>query len=122
MDKNKYLDAFAEIAKQCAQELIKLLVDNKVTELTFSEEDEKTDYLPSIVFFDDDEGDGTVCELRKLQLVTNEGEPYIKIVGESIYGITKYGAYIDKYGGEMYDVEHSIGHIYQAVVEKLGLA
>lgn len=120
MDKNKYLDAFAKTAMQCAQELIKLLIDNNVTELNFSEEDKDVEYVPSIIFYDDDDN-SAVCDLKKLQLVTDEGEPYIKIYGENCCG-AKYGAYIDKDGGEYYDVEHSLGSIYRAVVEKLGLA
>jgi hypothetical protein len=120
MDKNKYLDAIANTASECAKELISLLLNKKVSKLTFSSEDEEVEYIPTICFYDDYDN-AVLCDLTELELVTNEGEPYIKISGENDWGV-KSGAYIDKDGGEYYDLEHSLGKIYAAVLEKLGLA
>lgn len=120
MDKNKYLNAIANIASECAKELISLLLKHNVSKLTFSEDDEEVEYIPTICFYDDDDN-AVLGDLTELELVTKEGEPYIKIYGENYLG-AKSGAYIDKDGGDYYDIEHSLGKIYAAVLEKLGLA
>lgn len=121
MDRNKFSNMICNAAKACATELINLLKEHNVTTLEFEDEENGVSYRPSVWFNNDDDENAAFCDLTSLELVTNEGKPYIKIWGEDNWG-NKYGAYIDEDGGDYYNVETAIGEIYRVVVERLGLA
>jgi hypothetical protein len=121
MDKNKFSTIICDAAKACATELISILKEHNVTTLEFKDDEDGVSYLPTVCFYNDNDCQGIICDLTHVELVTNEGKPYIKIWGNDNCG-GKFGAYINEDGGEFYDVEHSIGEIYRVVVERLGLA
>ena len=121
MDKNKFSTMICNAAKACATELISILKEHNVTTLEFKEDEDGVSYLPGVWFNHGDVEGAVFCDLTSLELVANEGKPYIKL-----WGIDDDGdilcAYIDENGGEYYDVETAIGDIYRVVVERLGLA
>ena len=115
MDRNKYLDKFAVVAKECGTELIQLFIDNKITKIEFNEDD--MDYPLYIRIIGDAEFDAEEIMIDSLE-INGIGSNciYISITGHDGCDVKRY-AYIDEDGGDLYDVEHSIGNIYAAVVE-----
>ena len=115
---NKYLDAFNNVAVECAKEIIQLFKDNNIKVMDFKEGEKGMDYPINIRIIGDDFGEVTEVEVYRLQYKTDGAEPYISILGKDVDGNT-LGAYIDEMGGDCYDVEHSIGNIYKAIIDQL---
>ena len=114
MDKNKYSNMFSKLAEECAKELIGLFVANKIKKIEFNpEEDAKY-----IRYIGDDFGNVDEFNLTTIELKKSKSGDYLSISGYNANGET-LSAYIDEFGGEMYDVEHSLPRIYEYVVEHI---
>ena len=114
MDKNKYLDKFGKVATECGTELIQLFIDNKIKKIEFNEDE--MDYPLYIRIIGDEEFDSAEIMIDSLELNGTGDCISISIAGHDKFGIDRY-AFIDKDGGEYFDVEHSLGNIYASVVE-----
>lgn len=114
---NKYLDRFNEVTKTCCKELINIFRQNNIKEMTFKEGQKGMDYPVRIRIIDDDFGNVYEIELTKIEYkgATN---PYLSVLGVDCNNKT-FGCYIDELGGDGYDIEHSLGNIYKAVIDQI---
>lgn len=115
---NKYLDKFSKVSKECSCELINIFKDNGIKEMTFKEGENGMEYPVYIRIIQDDFGGVSEIELRKIKYKEDSSEPYLVAFGVDIDNET-YAIYIDNLGGDGYDVEHSIGQIYKAVIDQI---
>lgn len=115
MDKNKYSDKLNKIAVECAKELISIFEENNIHAINFKV-GENIDYEILVRIIGDEFGDVHEIALDRLVLYTGDGNPYINLSGLDQFG-ERFSAVIEKDGGDYFDVEHTIGRIYEAVVE-----
>ena len=115
MDKNKYSNKLNEIAVECAKELISIFKENNlhVIELKVGENIDSEIYINII---GDNFGGNVEIALDRLEMYPGNGNPYISLSGLNVDG-ERFSAVIEDCGGDYFDVEHSIGRIYEAVVE-----